>query len=201
MLFRSFPFASVECRAWRAETARTGAMRVLIAAGGTAGHVLPALAVARVLGDAGDDVRFLGTERGQESRLVPEAGFPLTTVDVRPFPRRPSRALGAALLAASRSVRACRGPVEAADVVLGMGGYVSVPAGIAANRARRPLVIHEQNAVAGLTNRLLAGLAREVLEAFPGSFSSRRKTIVVGNPVREDILRITDPGQIGRAHV
>lgn len=166
-------------------------MKVLIAAGGTAGHVLPALAVARVLADGGDTVTFLGTETGQEARLVPAAGFALSTVDVRPFPRRPSRELAAAGLAAARSVRACRPLVEAADVVLGMGGYVSVPAGVAASRAGRPLVIHEQNAVAGLANRLLARRATVValgVEAARASFPRRVPVRVTGTPLRADIV-------------
>lgn len=165
-------------------------MRVVIAAGGTAGHILPALAVARVLADTGADVRFVGTAAGQESRLVPEAGFALETVDVRPFPRRPSRALAAAGLAAVRAVGACTSLVADADVVLGMGGYVSLPVGIAASRAHRPLVIHEQNAIAGQANRILARRATVValgVEAARASFPARTPIRVVGTPLRRAV--------------
>ena len=152
---------------------------------------MPALAVARVLADAGDEVRFLGTDHGQEARLVPDAGFPLATIDVRPFPRRPSRDLVAAAVAASRSVRACRPHVTNADVVLGMGGYVSVPAGVAASRLGRPLVVHEQNAVAGLANRFLARRAAVValgVEAARSSFPRRTPIRVVGTPLRRSVI-------------
>src|SRR5205085_2816069 len=123
--------------------------------GGTAGHVFPALAVARELVDRhGADVSFVGTEHGVESSLVPAAGFSLTTVQARPFVRRVSPAAIRAPLAVLRSVRRCRGIVERADVVLGMGGYASGPVVLAAMRARRPIVLHEQNAAPGVANRI-----------------------------------------------
>lgn len=168
-------------------------MRILIAGGGTAGHVFPALAVARRLVEQGHDVRFAGTAGGQESRLVPAAGFEFTRIEATPFLRKVSLRALAAPLAALRSVSRARSLVEHADVVLGMGGYVSVPVSLAALRARRPLVLHEQNAVPGLANRLLARPARTVALAFIEAarlLPRRARTIVTGNPVREGVLAV-----------
>jgi UDP-N-acetylglucosamine--N-acetylmuramyl-(pentapeptide) pyrophosphoryl-undecaprenol N-acetylglucosamine transferase len=158
-------------------------MRVLLAGGGTAGHVFPAIALAREVESMGHDVRFVGTSGGQEGRLVSEAGFELVTVEARPFERRVSLGAVMAPIAAVRSVRACRPLVDAADVVVGMGGYVSVPVVLAALRSRRPLVLHEQNAVPGLANRAFARPARTVALAFA-------EARLTGNPVRADILAV-----------
>jgi UDP-N-acetylglucosamine--N-acetylmuramyl-(pentapeptide) pyrophosphoryl-undecaprenol N-acetylglucosamine transferase len=170
---------------------------VLIMAGGTGGHVFPALAVARALRRRNESVVWLGTRQGLESRLVPAEGITLETIPVSGLRRKgvltwlvaPWR-LAIAVAEALRIVRRRR-----PKVVLGMGGFASGPGGLAAWLLGRPLVIHEQNAVAGLTNRLLAGLAREVLEAFPGSFSARTKTRLTGNPVRAEIIALPDPQQ------
>ena len=168
---------------------------VLIMAGGTGGHVFPALAVARALRLRNEQVVWLGTDRGLEARVVPPEGIPLEKVRVQGLRGKgalawllaPLRVL-VAVADAVRVVRRCQ-----PKVVLGMGGYTAGPGGVAAWLLRRPLVIHEQNAVAGLTNRLLAGFAREVLEAFPGSFSASVKTRVTGNPVRADIAALPLP--------
>lgn len=176
-------------------------MRVLVAAGGTAGHILPALALAEWLSADGDDVRFVGTAQGQEARLIPAAGFSLSIVDARPFPRRPTPELLLAGSVALRSIAACRPLVRAADVVVGMGGYVSVPAGVAAAMSRVPLVLHEQNAVPGLANRLLARRAAVVALSYTdteGRFPRSVPTRVTGNPVRSAVVsmaqeRISDP--------
>ncbi|MFB3737792.1 MAG: undecaprenyldiphospho-muramoylpentapeptide beta-N-acetylglucosaminyltransferase [Candidatus Velamenicoccus archaeovorus] len=168
-------------------------MRVLIAGGGTAGHVFPALALARRLTADGAEVGFVGTARGQEARLVPAAGFPFEAVDARPFVRAVSLEALRAPIAAIRSVRACAPLVETADVVVGMGGYVSVPAALAALRGRRPLVLHEQNAVPGLANRALAVPARAVALSFPEAarlLPRRTRTVVTGNPVREQVVAV-----------
>ena len=169
-------------------------LRVLVAAGGTAGHVFPGLAVARVLRDRfGADVLFIGRTDGQEDRLVPEAGFRLVTVEARPFVRRVSVAALRAPLTALRAAGRARRVVRGADVVLGMGGYVSVPVALAAGRERVPLVIHEQNAVLGLANRVAARWAAAVALAFEDASAGvpRRTTAVVtGNPVRENVLRV-----------
>lgn len=168
-------------------------MRVLIAGGGTAGHVFPALALARRLAADGHEVRFAGTPQGQEARLVPAAGFPLVEIEARPFVRRASIRALAGPLTAARSVRRLGPVVRASDVVVGMGGYVSVPAALAALRGGRPLVLHEQNAVPGLANRALSRGARTVALAFAEAargFPRRARTVVTGNPVREQVLRV-----------
>jgi UDP-N-acetylglucosamine--N-acetylmuramyl-(pentapeptide) pyrophosphoryl-undecaprenol N-acetylglucosamine transferase len=169
---------------------------ILVMAGGTGGHVYPALAVAQALQRASHDVVWLGTHRGLESRVVPAAGINMEWINVRGLRRKGLVAMFVApvqlcwALIQSLLVIARRRPAA----VLGMGGFVSGPGGVAAWLTRRPLVIHEQNAAAGLTNRLLARLARVVLQAFPGSFNSRVRAETVGNPVREDIAAVADPG-------
>ena len=168
---------------------------ILIMAGGTGGHVFPALAVANALRGRETDVVWLGTQRGIEADLVPDAGIDLELVRVSGLR---GKGIFAWLLAPFRLLVAIFDAVRVLlrrrpQAVLGMGGFASGPGGFAAWLMRRPLVIHEQNSVAGLTNRLLAGIAREVLEAFPGSFSSEIKTRTVGNPVRPAILALPEP--------
>jgi UDP-N-acetylglucosamine--N-acetylmuramyl-(pentapeptide) pyrophosphoryl-undecaprenol N-acetylglucosamine transferase len=164
-------------------------------AGGTGGHVYPALAVAQALEARSQNVVWLGTHRGLESSVVPAAGIDIEWVTVRGLRRKGPLALliapGSLIWALLQSLGIIlrRRPVA----VLGMGGFVSGPGGLAAWLTRRPLVIHEQNAAAGLTNRLLARLARVVLQAFPGSFNSRVVVETVGNPVREDISAVAEP--------
>jgi UDP-N-acetylglucosamine--N-acetylmuramyl-(pentapeptide) pyrophosphoryl-undecaprenol N-acetylglucosamine transferase len=170
---------------------------ILIMAGGTGGHVFPALAVARALRGVDEEVVWLGTRRGLEADLIPPEGIPLEWTRVAGLRGKgvlswllaPLKLVVAVFDALGVLIR--RRP----KVVLGMGGFASGPGGFAAWLLRKPLIIHEQNSVAGLTNRLLAGLAREVLEAFPGSFSGRVKTRLVGNPVRSDIVALPDPAE------
>ena len=168
---------------------------ILVMAGGTGGHVYPALAVAKALQQQSRDVVWLGTHRGLESRIVPAAGISMEWVSIRGLRRKGLLALVVApvqlawALIQSLAVIIRRRPAA----VLGMGGFVSGPGGVAAWLTRRPLVIHEQNAAAGLTNRLLARLARVVLQAFPGSFNSSVRAETVGNPVREDIAAVPPP--------
>ena len=174
---------------------RMGSKRVLVMAGGTGGHVFPGLAVAEELRDRGVDVTWLGTQRGIEAQLVPAAEFPIRFIDVRGLrgkkglvgklkaPLQLLRALWQAL-SVVRSVRP--------DSVLGLGGFASGPGGVAAWLLRKPLVIHEQNAVAGTTNRLLARVATRALEAFPGSLPGAEHC---GNPVREEISNMPPPEQ------
>lgn len=168
---------------------------ILVMAGGTGGHVYPALAVARALRAEARDVVWLGTHRGLESRIVPAAGIDIEWISIKGLRRKGALAIliaplqiGWALLQ-SLAVIIRRRPAA----VLGMGGFVSGPGGVAAWLTRRPLVIHEQNAAAGMTNRLLARLARVVLQAFPGSFNSGVDAETVGNPVREDIAAVAPP--------
>lgn len=168
-------------------------MRVVIAAGGTAGHVFPALALARRLRAAGAEVAFAGTAEGPEARLAPADGFGFTAIEARPFPRKVSAGALRAPVAAAEGVRACWPLVAEADVVVGMGGYVSVPPVLAAFAARRPVVLHEQNAVAGLANRLFARWARRVGLAFAEAAATlprRARAVLTGNPVREEIVAV-----------
>ncbi|MEX0991905.1 MAG: undecaprenyldiphospho-muramoylpentapeptide beta-N-acetylglucosaminyltransferase [Actinomycetota bacterium] len=169
-------------------------MNVVIAGGGTAGHVFPALAVARrLVDDHGADVRFIGTDRGLERDLVPEAGFDLTTIGARPFVRKISVDAARAPIALLRSVSECRPLTDAADVILGMGGYASAPAVMAARRGHRPVVVHEQNAIPGAANRLAARWARVVCVSFEEArdrFPDRVRTVVTGNPVRQQVLEM-----------
>jgi len=176
---------------------------ILVLAGGTGGHVYPALAVAQALRQQSREIVWLGTHGGLESRVVPAAGFEMEWISVKGLRSKGVLSLVLAplqlLLALMQSLRVILKHKPAA--VLGMGGFVSGPGGLAAWLLRRPLVIHEQNAIAGLTNRLLARLARVVLQAFPGSFSSNVKTETVGNPVRADIAALDEPAMryAGRA--
>jgi UDP-N-acetylglucosamine--N-acetylmuramyl-(pentapeptide) pyrophosphoryl-undecaprenol N-acetylglucosamine transferase len=170
-------------------------LRVVVAGGGTAGHVFPGLALARALKERGHEVSFAGTERGLEARLVPAAGFEFHVVEASPFVRRLSVAALRAPIVALRAVRRSRDLVSGADVVVGMGGYVSVPAVVGARRLRIPAVLHEQNAVPGLANRVLSRVASSVglsfaaaASLFPRSVHGR--LVVTGNPVREEILRV-----------
>jgi UDP-N-acetylglucosamine--N-acetylmuramyl-(pentapeptide) pyrophosphoryl-undecaprenol N-acetylglucosamine transferase len=180
-------------------------MAVVIMAGGTGGHVFPALAVAGALRARGASVTWMGTRRGLEARLVPAAGIPVDWIAIAGLRGKgalawilaPVRLLLALLQALAILLR--RKP----RVVLGMGGFVTGPGGVAAWLLRRPLVIHEQNAVAGMTNRYLARLATRVLEAFPGSFPNGRAGRLTGNPVRPEIARLPPPtlrlaGRTGR---
>jgi len=170
--------------------------RILIMAGGTGGHVFPALAVARELRARGAEVSWLGTRRGLEAEVVPAAGFDIDFISIAGLrgkgiagwmlaPWRLSKALFQAL-----AVIRERKPTA----VLGMGGFVTGPGGVAAKLLGRPLVIHEQNAIAGLTNRLLSHLADHVLEAFPSAFTGARVE-QTGNPVRSDIMQLAAPEQ------
>ncbi|MDC8803334.1 undecaprenyldiphospho-muramoylpentapeptide beta-N-acetylglucosaminyltransferase [Halomonas pacifica] len=165
--------------------------RVLIMAGGTGGHVIPALSLARGLAARGIEVAWLGSPRGIENRLVPEAGIPLHRIQVAGLR---GNGLAGWLLAPLRLLRAvwqARRVIAEVDpqLVVGLGGFASGPGGLAAWLTRRPLVIHEQNAVAGLTNKALARLARRVYAAFPEAFPAGRAERV-GNPVRESIAAL-----------
>ncbi len=169
--------------------------RVLFAGGGTAGHVFPAIAVARELQRTRPDVEpvFVGTKDRLEGRLVPEAGFELHHIDVLSLPRRPSPSLLRVPFALRNAVQRCTRIIEevGAEAVVTFGGYVSLPAAWAAGRLGLPLVVHEQNAVPGLSNRLAARWADRVAISFPGSadrFREPERTVVTGNPVREAIL-------------
>lgn len=171
---------------------------ILIMAGGTGGHVYPALATARCLQSAGYQVEWLGTRKGIEARLVPEAGIPLNCLSVTGLRgKRLAVLLKAPILLPLAVLQALRVCLRFKPVcVLGMGGFASGPGGLSAWLLRIPLVIHEQNAIPGTTNRILARFARQVLEGFAGAFGSAAARFT-GNPVREDIAGIEPPAQRG----
>ena len=159
-------------------------MKVVIAGGGTAGHVNPALALAHAL--SADSVSFIGTNRGAEATLVPGAGFALDLIEVRGFDRsRPLSLLGVGLQA-SGAVRTSRRILRerGAQVLVGMGGYVSLPAVVAARTMRVPVVLHEQNVVLGLANRVSKSVARRIGVSFQETLADTGgKGVWVGNPV------------------
>jgi UDP-N-acetylglucosamine--N-acetylmuramyl-(pentapeptide) pyrophosphoryl-undecaprenol N-acetylglucosamine transferase len=168
---------------------------IMIMAGGTGGHVFPGLAVAEALRARDRSVVWLGTRRGLEARVVPEHGIDVEWISIAGVRGRgvlawaaaPFRILGALVQALGALRR--RRPAA----VLGMGGFVAGPGGFAAWLARKPLLLHEQNAVAGTTNRLLAPLAVRIFEAFPDTFPGRRNAEVIGNPVRGSISASDSP--------
>jgi len=166
-------------------------VKVVIAGGGTAGHVFPAVALAdRLSRDHDAHVEFIGSSAGQEASLVPAAGYPFHGVAAAPLRREVSIASAKAPFVAMGSVRACGPLVRDADVMVGMGGYASVPAVLAARRAHVPVVLHEQNAVPGLANRFLARFATSVGVSFAdaaGRFPSKVAVAVTGNPVRAQV--------------
>jgi UDP-N-acetylglucosamine--N-acetylmuramyl-(pentapeptide) pyrophosphoryl-undecaprenol N-acetylglucosamine transferase len=166
--------------------------RIVIAAGGTAGHVVPALAIADALRARGAEVDFIGGERA-EAELVPAAGYPLHRLRVRGLDRRrPLRAALALVLAAGATVRAISLLRRlGADAVLGGGGYAAGPVGLAAVLLRRPLLLTEADSHLGVTNRLLAPLAKRVFLAFPLERRRRRgKWVVSGRPVPSGTGRV-----------
>ncbi len=169
----------------------TSGRRVLIAAGGTGGHVFPALAVAEALSASGCQVAWLGTRNGLESRVVSRAGIQMFSIAARGLRgKRLSRLITAPLMLGVALFQSIVALLRfRPHVVLGMGGYVAGPGGVAAWILRRPLVIHEQNAVAGMTNRILCRVATRVMEAFPNSFPGAKSSAatLTGNPVRAAI--------------
>lgn len=178
-------------------TAARKSPHALIMAGGTGGHVFPALAVAEALRQRDWQLSWLGTTQGIEARLVPERGITLHTLPVAGWrgkrllsrlaaPWRLSASLWAALALMLRL---------RPQVVLGFGGFASGPGGLMAAALGRPLLIHEQNAVAGMTNRWLARVADQVLAGFPDSFPENVAVSTVGNPVRSAIADLPAPEQ------
>ncbi|WP_169629186.1 MULTISPECIES: undecaprenyldiphospho-muramoylpentapeptide beta-N-acetylglucosaminyltransferase [Ferrimonas] len=169
----------------------TAPKRLMVMAGGTGGHVFPALAVARYLRQQGWEVSWLGTADRMEARLVPQHGFEIDFIDIQGVRgnglMRKLKAPLQILKAISQSWRLLR--QRKPDVVLGMGGYAAGPGGIAAWLRGIPVVLHEQNAVAGATNRILARFASRILCAFDGVFPGRDARRV-GNPVREELLAV-----------
>ncbi|WOT07054.1 undecaprenyldiphospho-muramoylpentapeptide beta-N-acetylglucosaminyltransferase [Shewanella youngdeokensis] len=163
--------------------------RILIMAGGTGGHVFPALAVARYLSQQGWRVRWLGTADRMEARLVPQHGFDIDFIDIKGVRGNGLLRKLAAPFKVLRSVIQARSVIKdfRPDVVMGMGGFASGPGGIAAKLSKIPLVLHEQNAIPGMTNKLLSKVASEVLCAFPGTFTEVPAE-TVGNPIRKELI-------------
>jgi len=168
------------------------AVRIMIMAGGTGGHVFPALAVAKWLIQEGHEVSWLGTKKGIEARLVPETGISIDWLSVSGLR---GKGLKSTLLAPFMLLKACYQAYDIIrqrkpDVVLGLGGFASGPGGLMSYLLGKPLVIHEQNRVPGTTNRLLKCVAARVLEAFPDSFSAKSKAVFTGNPLRAELMDI-----------
>lgn len=166
--------------------------RLMVMAGGTGGHVFPGLAVAHHLMAQGWQVRWLGTADRMEADLVPKNGIEIDFIRISGLRGKGIAAQLCAPLRIYRAVRQAQAIMKRyqPDVVLGMGGYVSGPGGLAAWLCGIPVVLHEQNGIAGLTNRWLSRIARKVLQAFPGAFPNAD---VVGNPVRTDVLALPTP--------
>lgn len=165
-------------------------MKLLIIAGGTGGHIFPALTIAETLQKQGVLIEWIGTEAGMEKNLVGNR-FPLHFLSVKTFRGKNIFAKIAAPFRLLRAVWKAYFLIRKInpDCVLGMGGYASGPSGMASSLLRKKLIIHEQNAKAGLTNRWLSYFATTILQAFPNTFSV--PAITVGNPVRESIVKIT----------
>ena len=168
--------------------------RMVIMAGGTGGHVIPALAVAAELTNRNVDVSWIGSRDGLESKLVPDAGIEFDPIDIKGLRKS---GIIRKLLMPFMLIKAMfqtfgilrkRKP----DAVLGMGGFVSGPGGLVSAILRIPLVLHEQNSVAGMTNRWLAKISKHVMSGFPVA-SGIKSSQWIGNPVRSDILEIPDP--------
>lgn len=161
-------------------------------AGGTGGHVFPGLAVAKQLQLQGWEIRWLGTPDRMEAELVPKHGIEIDFIHVKGLRGQGITKLIKAPFQIINAIMQARKHIKAwqPDVVLGMGGYVSGPGGVAAWLSGIPVVLHEQNAVAGLTNQWLSKIAKRVMQAFPGAFPNAE---VVGNPVRQDVVDIAEP--------
>ena len=170
------------------------AKKLLVMAGGTGGHVFPAIAVAHELQQQGWDIRWLGTRDRMEADLVPKHGIPIEFIQISGLKGKGIGALLTAPFAILRAIFQARKIIKnyQPDAVLGMGGYVSGPGGVAAKLCGVPVILHEQNAVAGLTNVWLSKIARRTLQAFPNAFPHAE---VVGNPVRQDLFEIEAPEQ------
>ncbi len=165
---------------------------IVIFSGGTGGHVYPGLAVATQLRKKGVTCYWVGTESGLEARVIPENGFSFHPIKIKGFRRNGLRRWLVAPFYLTQSIFSALRILhrKKPDAVLGMGGFVSAPGGIAAWIYRCPLIIHEQNTIPGLANRILAYLSSCNLEAFPNSFHSKLGATVTGNPVRQEIIQI-----------
>jgi UDP-N-acetylglucosamine--N-acetylmuramyl-(pentapeptide) pyrophosphoryl-undecaprenol N-acetylglucosamine transferase len=168
---------------------------VMILAGGTGGHIFPALAVAKVLRARSVPVVWLGADGAMETRLVPQHGIELDTIAISGLRGKGKLALLGAPIRVLRAIRAAGFVLRrrAPRAVVSFGGFAAGPGGIAARLMRTPLLVHEQNRAPGFTNRVLARYARRLMTGFPGSFAKREE--YVGNPVREEIAALSPPTQ------
>lgn len=164
---------------------------ILFMAGGTGGHVFPALAVAREMEEKGYKVHWLGTSAGIEKELVPAAGYPLHCINIAGLRGKGKLGLLTAPLRIFKAVWQARKIINNVKPVaaLGMGGYATGPGGVAAKLAGIPLLIHEQNAYPGMTNKLLHKISNTSMQAFPGALNN---ALVTGNPVRKDVQQISN---------
>jgi UDP-N-acetylglucosamine--N-acetylmuramyl-(pentapeptide) pyrophosphoryl-undecaprenol N-acetylglucosamine transferase len=181
--------------------------QILVMAGGTGGHVFPALATAKELIARGHHVTWLGSRESFESRLVPEQGIEIDTIDIKGLRGNGFKRLLLAPLQLSRALLQAMRILKrrTPDLVIGMGGFAAAPGGVAARLMGIPLLIHEQNAIPGLTNRLLSKIASRVCQAFPGTFEGD-KVELTGNPVRPEITAVADPqerydARVGKLHL
>ena len=168
---------------------------VMVMAGGTGGHIFPALAVAKVLRARGVPVVWLGADGAMETRLVPQHGIELDTLAITGLRGKGKLAMIGAPVRILRAIRAAGFVLRrrAPRAVVSFGGFAAGPGGVAARLMRKPLLVHEQNRAAGFTNRMLAKCAQRVMTGFPGAFPGIE--VLVGNPVREEIAAVAPPAQ------
>jgi UDP-N-acetylglucosamine--N-acetylmuramyl-(pentapeptide) pyrophosphoryl-undecaprenol N-acetylglucosamine transferase len=171
------------------------ARKVLIMAGGTGGHIFPGLAVADVLRKRGIEVSWLGAAGGMEGERVPQHGIPIDEVDISGVRGKGMTGWLTLPLRLLKAVRDARSSMlrSQPDCAVSFGGYAAGPGGIAAWLRGIPLIVHEQNQVPGMTNRVLAKLASVVFQAFPGTFPKRSGAVTCGNPVREAVVALPEP--------
>lgn len=172
-------------------------MNILMMAAGTGGHVFPALAVADELKARGATIHWLGTPSGMENELVGKHGYQMHHVQMQGMRRNGLARLIKLPVMLLRAVLRAKKIIQEnkIDVVVGFGGYIAAPGGIAAKLCKKPLIIHEQNAIVGMSNKYLAGYADKVLQAFDGAFKQEQgdRFLTVGNPVRKSITAIDPP--------
>ena len=176
---------------------------ILVMAGGTGGHVFPALAVAQCLRERGEQIIWLGTRAGIEARVVPAASFAIEWLNVQGLR---GKGMATLLLAPFRLMRACWQALRILrrtrpKAVLGMGGFVAGPGGLMARLLNIPLFLHEQNSVVGLTNKILSRFATGIFVAFPQAAAALEHSECIGNPVRAELTRLEDPAKRLRARV
>ncbi len=166
---------------------------LLVMAGGTGGHIYPALSVADYLSEMGWNIVWLGTKQGLEHKVVPQAGYDIEWLDIKGVRGKSLKQL---IMAPFNIVKSCAQALKVLlrikpDAVLGMGGFVTVPGGLMSALLGKPLVIHEQNAVAGTANNVLRFFASKVLFSFENTFEKSKKYQLIGNPVRKEIAKVS----------